>query len=228
MKKEIKGIYLIERIVPLENETRKYYIGQALDIFTRLNQHCSVKNPGIDNAISELGVDSFSYRILEIVHRAKDLNQCETKWINHYKEKYGDTALYNIAQTTNDRKIIDVQIKKRIINLFNEDIGRSIYAVAECFNVAYDDVIKIRKPLLKKHGLKWNSTRKTIINELTGEEPENWRGYQLTEDLAKKVRAELEDPEKSERDISFVSKSDLAIFLNAGDNYLFAPVIKDV
>lgn len=227
MKKEVKGIYLIERIVHLEKETRKYYVGQALDIFNRLNQHCSEKNPGIDEAISELGADGFSFRILEIVHRAKDLNACETKWINHYKEQYGDEALYNIAQTTNARNIIDSQIKKKIISLFNEDIGRSIYAIAECFNVSYEDVLKIRRPLLENHGLKWDRSRQTIINKSTGEEPENWRGYQLTEELAKKVRAELEDPNKSERDIPFVSKSDLAIFLNAGDEYQFAPEIKD-
>lgn len=228
MKKEIKGIYLIERIVPLENETRKYYVGQALDIFTRLNQHCSVKNPGIDDAISELGADSFSYRILEIVHRAKDLNKCETKWIKHYKEVYGDAALYNIAQTTNARTIIDAQVKKKIEVLFTEDIGRSIYAIAECFNVSHEDVINIRKPLLKKLGLKWDRSRKTLIDGHTGEEPKNWRGYQLTETLAKKVRAEMADPEKSERDISFVSKSDLSIFLNAGEDYQFAPAIEDV
>lgn len=228
MKKQVKGIYLIERIANLENETRKYYVGKASDIFTRLNQHCTEKNPGIDNAISEIGPEKFSYRILEIVRLAKDLDKCEKKWIKHFKEEYGDAALYNIALTTNARKVFDKQIKKKIESLFCEDIGRSIYAIAECFNVSYKDVINIRKPLMEKQGLVWNTSRKTIICKQTGEEPENWRGYQLTETLAKRVRAELADPEKSERDISFVSKSDLSIFLNAGEDYQFAPAIEDV
>lgn len=41
MKREIKGIYIIERVVELPDETRKYYIGQSIDIFNRFNQHCS-------------------------------------------------------------------------------------------------------------------------------------------------------------------------------------------
>ena len=51
MKKKIKGIYLIERIDMQQGETRKYYVGQSVDIFTRLNQHCSENNNGIDEAI---------------------------------------------------------------------------------------------------------------------------------------------------------------------------------
>lgn len=228
MKKQVKGIYLIERIANLENETRKYYVGKASDIFTRLNQHCTEKNPGIDNAISEIGPDKFSYRILEIVRLAKDLDKCEKKWIKHFKEEYGDAALYNIALTTNARTTIDPRVKKKIESLFNEDIDRSIYAVAEYFCLSYNDILDIRKKPLKEQGLVWDNSRKTIICKQTGEEPENWRGYQLTETLAKKVRAELADPEKSERDISFVSKSDLSIFLNAGEDYQFAPTIEDV
>ena len=106
MKKGIKGIYLIERIETFPCE-KKYYVGQAIDIFRRLNDHCTQNNPGIDNAISELGSDKFSFRILEIVHHAEDLDTCESKWINYYKELYGDEQMYNIAQTTNSRTTID-------------------------------------------------------------------------------------------------------------------------
>ena len=66
MKKEIKGIYLIERIETVSDETKKYYIGQALDIFNRFNQHCTEIHPGIDAAITKLGSDKFSFRIIAV------------------------------------------------------------------------------------------------------------------------------------------------------------------
>jgi predicted GIY-YIG superfamily endonuclease len=43
MKKGIKGIYLIERIETFPCE-KKYYVGQAIDIFRRLNDHCTQNN----------------------------------------------------------------------------------------------------------------------------------------------------------------------------------------
>lgn len=221
---EIKGIYLIERIEASYNE-KKYYVGQANDIFNRLNQHCTQRNPGIDNAIAELGSDKFSFRILEIVKRTKDLNACETEWINKYKKLYGDEQMYNIAQTTNVRTTINPQIKAKIKKLLEEDLGRSIYAIAEHFDMSYKDVIDIRKPLLKKHGLIWKDGR--IINKITGEEPNNWRGYQFTEVLANRVRTILGTPDYSEKDVRFVSQSDLEIFLKSGDNYCYAPEIEE-
>lgn len=85
----------------------------------------------------------------------KDLDICESKWINHFRQKYGDEHMYNIVQTSNVRikpTSIPPTIKKQIKDLFNEDLGRSIYAIAECFNVSYEYVIRIRKPLLAKMG----------------------------------------------------------------------------
>lgn len=90
--------------------------------FRRLNDHCTQNNPGIDNAISELGSDKFSFRILEIVHHAEDLDTCESKWINYYKELYGDEQMYNIAQTTNSRTTIDSQIKAQIKNYLKRNL----------------------------------------------------------------------------------------------------------
>lgn len=225
MKKEIKGIYLIERIETVSDETKKYYVGQALDIFDRFNQHCTETHSGIDAAITKLGSDKFSFRILEIVKRAKDLNACETKWINIYKELYGDERIYNIAQTQNARKTINSQIKAKIKTLFEEDLGRSIYAIAEHFNIPYDDVIKIRKPLLSKNDLKWIKGK--IVDTKTGKEPNDWRGYQFTKGLAKKIKAALDKPGSSKKDVRFVSQSDLDIFLNLGNNYCYAPEIEE-
>ena len=82
--------------------------------------------------------------------------------------------MYNISQTTNARNGIDVETRKKIKELFMKDIGQSIYAIAEHFDVPYEDVIKIRKPLLKERGLKWGKGR--VIDTQTGSEAENWRG----------------------------------------------------
>ncbi len=220
-KDEIRGIYLIERREVSNEDPRKYYVGQALDIFKRLNQHCFVSNPGIDNAIRKYGVDKFSFRVLEIVKDKKDLNSCETKWINVYKDMYGEKSLYNIAQTSNPRTRIDSQVKQEIKALFKEDIGRSIYSRAEYFNISYDKIIEIRKPLLKEKGLKW--IRGKIVDIHTKPEPENWRGYQFTKELADKILNELKKDGKSEKDIRYVSYSDLHIFLDTLDSYEYAP-----
>lgn len=221
-KDEIKGIYLIERIKTSDDDHKKYYIGQALDIFKRLNQHCTVNNPGVDEAILKYGPDNFSFRILEIVKSQKNLNACESKWIETYREKYGDSALYNISQTNNPRYRIDPALKREVVSLFREDIGQSIYAIAEHYNISYDKIIDIRKPILKENNLKWY--RGKIINMSTKEEPENWRGYQLTRELGKRILKELNEG-KSEQDIRYVSTTDLRIFLNSKDKYIFAPAI---
>lgn len=227
MKKEIKGIYLIERIVDFPNEVKKYYIGQALNIFDRLNQHCNNNSAGIDEAILRLGVDKFSFRILEVVKYKRNLDECESKWINYFKQEYGDKYMYNIAQTSNARtrrSNISQAMKKQIEDLFNEDLGRSIYAIAECFNVSFEDVISIRKPLLKKRGLKWENGK--IIDRKTGQEIENWRGYQFTQKLANKIDEDLKCPKKTAKDIRYVSSSDLKIYQNTRDSYEYAPSIE--
>lgn len=225
MKKGIKGIYLIERIETFPCE-KKYYVGQAIDIFRRLNDHCTQNNPGIDNAISELGSDKFSFRILEIVHHAEDLDTCESKWINYYKELYGDEQMYNIAQTTNSRTTIDSQIKAQIKKLFEEELGRSIYAIAEYFDISHEDVIKIRKPLLSKHGLTWKKGK--IVNKLTELEPNNWKGGLITKKMAKDVDSILAIKGNTEKDIRFISQSDLTLYLDSKEVYEFASEIKNI
>lgn len=220
MKREIKGIYVIERVGDLPDEIRKYYVGQSIDIFNRFNQHCSELNPGIDEAIANLGVENFSFRILEKVKYVKMLNNRESKWIKDYREKYGDEQMYNIAQTEKVRKQIDPQIKKKIKALFEEDIARSIYAIAECYNIPYKDVVTIRKPFLSKQGLVWKDGK--VVYKATGLKPENWRGGQITNNMADKIRKMSKDPNFSIKDIRFVSKSDLNIFLESGDEYDYA------
>ena len=222
-KDEIKGIYLIERIKISDNDPKKYYIGQALDIFKRLNQHCAVKNPGIDEALLKYGPDSFLFRILEVVKSQKDLDACESKWIDAYRAEYGDRSLYNISQTSNSRTRINPAVKQEIISLFKTDIGQSIYAIAEYYDISFDKIIEIRKPILKENNLKWSQGK--IINMSTKNEPANWRGYQFTRKLGDRITKELEEG-KSEQDIRYVSTTDLQIFLHSKDKYIFAPPIE--
>ena len=224
MKKKIKGIYLIERIEMQQGETRKYYVGQSVDIFARLNQHCSENNNGIDEAISSFGFEKFSFRILEKVKYVKELNDCELKWINYYRNQYGDSQMYNISQTTNPCKQFDISVKNEIKSLFVEDIGRSIYAIAEFYDISYKDVIKIRKPLLSKQGLKWISGK--IINKNSGREPDNWRGGRITKKTANKIDSILLDSNSSVKDIDFVSSSDLDVYLKSKGKYDYAPLIE--
>ena len=231
MKREIKGIYLIERVCSLpENEKRKYYVGQSINIFDRLNQHCTEGKSGIDRSISELGADKFSFKILEKVEKAKDLDDCEKKWIEHYRKLHGDEQLYNISQTANARRNgIDAETRENIKKLFIEDLGRSIYAIAEYFDISYKDVIKIRKPLLEKKGLIWKKCK--FITAKTGEDAENWRGGVLTQKQVKIVNEILAEPGKTKKDIpsSLISESDLNVYLEfkkSGKEYNCAPPIE--
>lgn len=131
--KTIQGIYLIERIQATDdNDKRKYYVGMSNDIFDRWNQHCQNKKQQIDKAILNLGVACFRFQILEKVSRRENLKDKESFWINKYKQEVGEKYLYNISETTNTPSSeVTKEIKKEIKNLFNEDIGQSIYAIAE-------------------------------------------------------------------------------------------------
>ena len=130
--------------------------------------------------------------------------------------------IYNIAQTNNPRNTLYSGIRKEIIELFKEDIGRSIYSIAEHYNISYDKIIEIRKPLLKEKGLKW--IRGKIVDIRTKQEPENWRGYRFTKQLADKILNKLKQEGMSVKDIRYVSYSDLRSYkyapqlLNNGNN----------
>jgi len=129
--KDIKGIYLIERIsIDGKKDDPIYYVGQSVGIFNRWRQHCNGTEQKIDRAIKSFGYINFSFLILEVVSKTKDLNARETYWINKFKEK-GENKMFNISQTTNTNPhLIDTSIKQEIKSLFEEEIGRSIYAIS--------------------------------------------------------------------------------------------------
>jgi len=210
--KDIKGIYMIQRINE-EKEDTLYYIGQSVGIFNRWKQHCNGNEQNIDKAIQKIGCLNFAFTILEVVSKTANLNSCETKWINIYKEK-GENLMFNIKQTSNPNPyLIDPTIKKEIKKLFEEEIERSIYAIAEKFEIGFNDVIKIRKPLLKKQGLKYDMRLKNIV-DADGRHPDNWKGNRVTKNMAEKI-IELKAQNIDDDDIVYecnISIIDLKIF----------------
>lgn len=183
--KRIKGIYLIERITKDNDQDKKvYYIGMAVDIFDRWHQHCVNEVQFIDTEIKRYGKTNFSFRILEEVKYKKDLKKAESKWIKYYKDREGEEKLYNISETSNKNPtLLDPNIKKKIKDMFIEDIGRSIYAVAEECGVSFRVVIEERAPLLTTMGLKYDKKTKKIVYISNGEPVPDWRGSEPTENL---------------------------------------------
>lgn len=220
--RKIRGIYLIEKIVNDNSNKPKFYIGQSEDIFERLNQHCCNNEQRIDKEIHENGILNFRFQLLEVVPNIKDLKKCETKWINSYKEKYGENMMFNISQTsnTNPYNKVSREIKSKIKELFKEDLGQSIYAISDYFKIPWSEVVKIRKSLLKEKGYYYDRKSGKIVNKLTGEEPKNWCGALFTKSLADRISKEPDIDS-----IKYVSKTDLNLFLNAykTGNYEYAP-----
>lgn len=228
MTNKIKGIYLIERITDENDGTnKKYYIGMAEDIFDRWSQHCNNSKQHIDKEIKRIGLNKFRFQILETISSIDNLKKRESEWIKQYKEKFGDSILYNISETSNvNPESVDKEISDKIKKLFIDDIGRSIYAIAESFNLPWKKVVDIRKPLLKKKGLSYDRSKNKIIDVETGEEPSNWSGSIFTQTLADKV-LEMKRNCDNLRDIANlvnVSKVDLELFLEmySKGNYIFA------
>lgn len=229
--KPIKGIYLIERIVEdTDTDCHRFYIGQAVDIFNRLHQHCVNSDQYIDKTMQEVGLMHFIFRILEIAHNRKDLDKMEKKWIKFYADKYGEDSLYNISLTNNINPAkLPREITGKIKELFNEEIGRSIYAIAEAFNIPWKTVVNIRKPMLKTHGLCYDTKSKKVVNINTREAPANWKGAQLTAGIVRMLREADFDLYQLE-DSCIASKTDIESYLIQSSNgslpYDCAPPIK--
>jgi group I intron endonuclease len=227
--KDIKGIYLIQRINADKNEAL-YYVGQSVGVFNRWKQHCNGNEQNIDKAIQKFGCLNFAFTILEVVSKRVDLDSCETKWINTYKEK-GEKLMFNISQTANPNPhLIVATTKNEIKKLFEEEIGRSIYAIAEKHEIGFKDVINIRKPLLKKQGLKYDMRTKNIV-DANGQCPDNWKGTRVTKNMSEKIIA-LKAQDIDNDDIAYecnISTIDLKLFFNEykeiKDKYDFAETI---
>lgn len=206
-----------------------YYIGQAEDIFDRWHSHCDGNQQYIDLSIKEYGCTKFVFRILEETSKS-ELDECETKWIKSYKEKFGEKQIYNISQTKNNNPHrLSKEVKNKIKQLFNDDIGRSIYAIAEKYDIKWKDVVDIRKPILRERGLEYGKKEKGIVEIRSRKTPENWRGYKITKSLSEKNIIFKKD-NKDDKDIANecnISTTDLAMFYEEYQNkqYEFAPII---
>lgn len=229
--KDKKGVYLIERInIDVNDNEPIYYVGQSVGIFSRWNQHCNGNEQNVDIEINRFGYTNFTFKILEEVSKTKDLNERETYWINEFKKK-GESKMFNISQTANANKNRqDPSIKKEIKSLFEEEIGRSIYAIAEKYKINFMEVVKIRKPLLTKQGLKYDSKTKNIIDG-EGQLPKNWKGDKIPKDLGEKI-LKLKKQDIDTKDIAYecnVSMVDLKTFLASDEenqSYEFATKLK--
>lgn len=85
------GIYLITNL--LDN---KLYVGQSIDLHTRLTNHCkaalgisTIAHQTVHDAMAKDGLENFAFRVLEKCPK-EELNDKEKKWINVYaSDKYG-------------------------------------------------------------------------------------------------------------------------------------------
>jgi group I intron endonuclease len=178
---------LIERINVVQNDKEpQYYIGKSNDIFNRLAQHCDGNEQFIDKEIKKKGITNFNFKILEVVKKEADRNIKERFYIDSYIEKFGEKRLYNNEsggdkgkkRINKERVTLSNEVKKEIKTLFEEDLGRSIYTVAEKYDIHWKDVCDIRKPLLIKNGLCYKNRQ---IVDKEGNVPQNWRGNEITQ-----------------------------------------------
>ncbi len=231
--KYLKGIYLIERINNINNNEPIYYIGQSNNLFTRLQYHFSnLNNQEIDKAINKYGIESFIFKILKIEDSQKQRDILEKYYINNYINKYGINKLYNRTDggkenqhlINQERDIINKNIKNEIINILNKTIDYSIYLLAEKFNLNFQEIINIRKPLLKEHNLQYNYFKRCITYIDTKLPPEIWRAYIITKNQFNIWSNNKDKLEKEQlADKMNISLTDLKIFeKNYSVNYILA------
>lgn len=129
-------------IYGLKNTTNgKWYIGQALDLIRRKREHFRKLRKGIHNnlhlqqSFNEFGINSFEFRILEIVEMDM-LDMREISWIRYFNSnnnKFG----YNMEGGGNSKKRLSAEtiVKLRAINLgrkHTEEARRNMSRAAKC------------------------------------------------------------------------------------------------
>jgi len=187
----VKGVYLIERIG--EDFGPKYYIGQAKNIFERLNEHFTNPVQNVDKDIEKYGIDKFVIRVLERVSTA-ELDERERYHIAKYTELHGESQMYNKqtggksghepmnTELLREERVVRKQVRK----VFDGEISISVYLVAERFKLTVKEVIEIRKSMLKKNGLVYDNSQGEVVCVKTGKVPLGWHGGTFTRKMISK------------------------------------------
>lgn len=103
--KPICGIYLIENKL-----NGRKYIGQSVNCWRRINEHCNRDKTLIDRSISTLGVENFEFSILKRCRKKK-----LTFWEEYYIYKYStyETGYNEKINKEYQRNFAEWEVKKR-------------------------------------------------------------------------------------------------------------------
>ena len=139
---KVCGIYKINY------DNGKIYIGQALSIWSRANEHNSKNTQVCDKALK---IHSATIEILEIVSDVLQLDEIENKWINYYNATDRNIG-YNILKNGNasGKKGVDncnaifnqSQIDE-IVDLLINHIELSYKDIANKYMVSQDTILNI-------------------------------------------------------------------------------------
>lgn len=139
---KVCGIYKINY------DNGKIYIGQALSIWSRANEHNSKNTQICDKALK---IHSATIEILEIVPDILQLDEIENKWINYYNATDRNIG-YNILKNGNasGKKGVDncnaifnqSQIDE-IVDLLINHTGLSYKDIANKYMVSQDTILNI-------------------------------------------------------------------------------------
>lgn len=139
---KVCGIYKINY------DNKKIYIGQALSIWSRANEHNSKNIQICDKALKK---HSATIEILEIVPDILQLDEIENKWINYYNATDKNIG-YNILKngnasgkrgTDNCNAIFNQSQINEIVDLLINNTKLSYKDIANQYKVSQDTILNI-------------------------------------------------------------------------------------
>lgn len=99
----VSGIYIIRNL-----ESRKIYIGSAVDLDRRKEEHYKRlrggyhENPHLQNSWNKYGADAFEFKVL-IRCDINDLLHCEQRAMDIYRKAIGWDMMFNVNPTASSR-----------------------------------------------------------------------------------------------------------------------------
>lgn len=151
-----------------DKTNNKCYVGQAKDVFSRWQSHCSATNSQhmeISRQIQSKGVSNFTFEVLEVVEDEM-ADEAEIKWIAHFNSFYDG---YNRTKGGKEHYLfmrLDVS-KEDVIEYWDSHPYESCRRVAKHFGLHHGTVTEI----LREYNRPINHGRQRIVlkNEITGE-----------------------------------------------------------